>query len=138
MAQRSVRLSEREHTQALRLRLHCHSELCGGGSEMAGRRVFVHPSRADDVAEAFEWLCVREQCGGGGARSSALQPDSGTAVHGLARARALLDSGYECEARELLLSVVGAADHGGRRVDAPAIQAAQGMLRGHGSHRGGQ
>ncbi|KAJ2799573.1 hypothetical protein H4R20_004384 [Coemansia guatemalensis] len=112
-------LSEREHAQALRTQLHCESDLCGAvaacrraaAQQRFSEASFIDPALKDSVAEAAEWLDVREECTGSrttGRRE--LLPPSSSAAGRLRRARSLADGGYLCEAQDILLSIVCCTD----------------------------
>ncbi|KAJ1730071.1 Anaphase-promoting complex subunit 5 [Coemansia biformis] len=112
-----------EHN-ALRALMCCEDELCGARQCRSVDVQFVHPSTADDLADADEWLGMRDECLG---RPTHVKRPAGDVHAGrLREARELIDGGYLCEARDVLLAIAHRLD--GTQPPALATEIARDML----------
>ncbi|KAJ2758474.1 hypothetical protein IWQ57_006820, partial [Coemansia nantahalensis] len=110
---------------ALQVLMWCASELCGVQQSPPPAGRFAHPATADEVADAAEWLAVRDECVGAVHRRPPC-PAGDIYAGQLREARALLDGGYVCEARGVLLAI--ACPAAGARPPARAVDAARALL----------
>ncbi|KAJ2712196.1 hypothetical protein H4R19_002879 [Coemansia spiralis] len=127
-------LAERAQAQALQVLMWCASELCGPQQKKRpppdGR--FAHPATADEVADAAEWLALRDECT---AAADAVHCNQPTPQHPagdvyaaqLRQAQALINDGYVAEAHSTLLAIACPAA-GSARPPAQAVDAARIML----------
>ncbi|KAJ2394138.1 hypothetical protein GGI23_004803 [Coemansia sp. RSA 2559] len=123
-------LTERERVQAVCQRVRVDAALCGPAAAAAQENQLldslspapVSPARVDDLRDTLEWLQL-EIAVDGQTPEGPPSTYSASAAQQLADARGLIDSGYTSDARQLLLSILCAANNSKQSPHSAEIEA---------------